>query len=90
MPANSQKSINIAVSSRLYEHIEKLADNHDLISHTDEPNITATARAILHLFCTLDKMHGVRDLKDAKGMTLSDVIRHGVYREIDHFNSIEK
>ena len=80
MPANSQKSINISVSPRLCEHLQKLADEHDIVSHTDTPKVTSAARSILQLFCTLDKLHGVQELKAAQNMTLSEIIRQGVYK----------
>ncbi len=71
---------NLDFSERLYEHLKKIADEHDIISYSENPKITATAREILQLFCTLDKLHGVQELKKTKDLTLKEIIRQGVYK----------
>ena len=81
-PADAKK-IHLTVSKRLYDHIQKIADEHDIISYTEEPKVTATARAILQLFCTLDKLHSVQKLKKDEGLPLREIIREGVYQRTE-------
>ena len=85
-----KRSLNISVSSRTYSGLKQMSDNHDILSHSDNPKVTTTARGILELFCALDKLHGVQELKDAEGMSLSEIIRRGVYRQLDDFNATKK
>ena len=75
MSVECKKSINI--SPHLYERLQKIADEHDIVSHTETPKVT-TARAILQLFCTLDKLHGVQKLKENENLKLNEIIRQGV------------
>ena len=82
MPIRTDKSINISVSPRLYAHIKKIALTHDIVSHTENPKVTSTAREILKLFCSLDRMPGIEKLKE-EGLTTKEIVRQGVWRLID-------
>ena len=83
MPTSADaKKIHLTVSKRLYDHLQKIADEHDIISYSESPKVTATAREILQLFCTLDKLPDVQKLKDA-GLTLKEIIREGVYQRTE-------
>ena len=82
MSIRTDKSINISVSPRLYAHIKKIAKAHDIVSHTENPKVTSTAREILKLFCALDTLPGIEKLKE-KGLTTKEIIRQGVYRLMD-------
>ena len=82
MASHTDKSINISVSPRLYAHIKKIALAHDIVSHTENPKVTSTAREILKLFCALDTLPGIEKLKE-KGLTTKEIIRQGVYRLLD-------
>ena len=83
MPTSADsKKIHLTVSKRLHEHLQKIADEHDIISYSEAPKVTATAREILQLFCTLDKLPDVQKLKDG-GLTLKEIIREGVYQRTE-------
>ena len=77
------KKIHLTVSKCLYEHLQKIADEHDIISYSEGPKVTATARAMLQLFCPLDKLHGVKKLKEAEDLPLREIIREGVYQRTE-------
>ena len=76
------KGIHLTVSKRLYDHLQKIGDEEDILSYSDRPKVGATARAILQLFCTLDKLPDVQKLKD-EGLTLREIIREGVYQRTE-------
>ena len=75
----SEKSINISVSPRLYSELEQISKDHDILSNTDNPKVTSTAREILRFFCTINRIKEVTELKEKKGMTLKDLFRRGIF-----------
>ena len=83
----NSKSIHISVSPRLYEQIKEIAEDHDIVSSTNNPKVTSTAREILHLFCTINRVRGVDKVKKEMGMTLKDIVRQSVYAFIDRRKS---
>ena len=74
--------INISVPPRTYEKLKVMADDHDIVSQTENPKITTTARDFLIFLCTLNDLPGIEKPKE-KGLTLKEIIRQGVGMVID-------
>ena len=80
-------SINISVSPRLYEHLQKLAGEHDIISRrTENPKVTTLVTNYIKWFCQMNKVPYGDQVKE-EGETTQDLLQTGFYDLIDRRRS---
>ena len=75
MPHHS-KRITITTSEIIYQHLAKLAIEHDYLDYNEEPNVTAFIRdAIIRPILNLNNMDKMQEFKEKKGRRTMDIIR---------------